>query len=479
MTGPLAPGDYSILPGEEPHQALSSGSLFVDILPSEDLGNSSFVVGDKKRHVAAVIDATRDATRYLSYLDSSGLSLKWTLDTHLHADFVSGGSELSQLTRAKFGSSADAEVSVDHEPLNDKDEIDLGSGKILVLKSPGHTPEHVSYLLQDEKDRPMVLFSGGSLMAGTAARPDLLGPKYTYRLVKEEYITLNKRYAAISSEVAVLPTHIGGSFCGVGSRPIDMTTFGIERQTNRLFLATDPAMFLAAYLSASPFPKYYGIMRPINQGGGLPLGGRVPELTQLSPGEAETLRKRPRTTVIDTREQEEFEREHIPSSLSIPLDGPFSAWTGWLLPAEENILLVAGSRKCSAAAQISLLRIGYDRIKGVLAGGIAAYAGAGYPLSTIPRTTMRGLRRMVENGEALTLLDARNQCEAAENRIPGSVNIPLPDLQGEATARLDPTLPLYVHCQTGFRAGIAASILVRLGFQDVHHVTDGPEGWDR
>ena len=451
----------------------------MDILPSRDLGNSSFVVGDQNRQVAAVIDPTRDTGRYLEHIETAGLSLEWVLETHLHADFVSGGAELARLGGATLGISAEAETKVSHRPLQHGEMVTVGSARITVIKSPGHTPEHVSFLLGTEDGPRRVLFSGGSLMAGTAGRPDLLGPGYTYQLVREEFSTLHERYADLPGALTVFPTHIGGSFCGVGTRPTARTTLGLERRTNPLLRARDHDAFLSAYLSSDPFPSYYRTDRRMNQVGGRPIGREIPDLDGLTPNGVERVRLRPGTTILDIREPAAFDKAHLPMSLSVPIDGAFSAWVGWLRPAGEEFVIVDDSPTDRRAAQIELLRIGYDNLKGHLDGGVAAYARAGYPIATTPRMTMAAVRQAIEGGKALTLVDARNPGEVARGGVPGSVNLPLSRLPAEALMRLDRTLPVYVHCQSGWRAAIAASVLEQLGFPRVVHVVDGPDAWKR
>jgi hydroxyacylglutathione hydrolase len=463
--------------GEEPHRVWAHGGLFVDILPSLDLGNSSFVVGDSRRRVAAVVDATRDAGRYLDQAEEAGLTLKWVLDTHLHADYVSGGSELSQLSGATLGLSAESMTAVPHQPLHDKEELVLGSGVITVLKSPGHTPEHISFLLRDEDGKSRVMFSGGSLMAGTAGRPDLMGPEFTFHLVREEFRTLHERYADLPSSIAVLPTHIGGSFCGVGVRPTVRTSLGLERRTNPLLLTRDPGEFLSAYLSSTPFPKYYRNTRRLNQKGMRPVGREIPALPGLSPEEVEIFRRKHGATVLDIREPRIFEEGHLPRSLSVPVSGAFTAWVGWLRNAQEDFVMVDDGPVTRREAQIALMRTGFDHLEGYLQGGVEAYARAGMSLVTTARTSMREVRRAAENGEAMTILDVRNPNESVVERIPGAVNVPLPDLAEVALAKLDRTVPLFVHCQSGHRAGIAASVLEQLGFPKVVRIVDGPDGW--
>lgn len=465
------------LPGESPRRVWRADGLFVDILPSLDLGNSSFVVGDLHSRQAVVIDATRDVGRYLDALRRSKLSLGWALDTHLHADFVSGGKQLADISGTRFGISAEVEAPFRHVALAEHQSIDLGPGHLTVLRTPGHTPEHISFLLHDAGGDPCVLFSGGSLMAGTAARPDLLGPRYTNSLVSAEYATLHATYRPLPGTVEVLPTHAGGSFCGVGARSVFASTLARERGSNPLFRAKNLAQFFVQYLSDTPFPSYYGEPRTANLAGGKPLDPEIPAVPSLAPSEVEQLRQKPGTTVLDIRPSRAFDTGHIPGALSVPSDGPVSAWVGWLRSSEESFVLVDTGPGVRRVVQIALLRIGYDGLRGYLDGGLDGYSAAGFPLATSGRVPMAAVRKRMESGQALTLLDVRNPSEAAVQHVPGSINIPLPRLEAEAHRALDPTLPVYVHCQSGYRAAIAGSILERIGFEGVVRVTDGPSGW--
>jgi hydroxyacylglutathione hydrolase len=469
--------DAAHLPGETPIRAWRDGDLIVDILPACDLGNSSFLVADRERHTAIVIDPTRDVSRYLAALEHSQLGLRWVLDTHLHADFVSGGKELADLAGAQFGLSDQVAAAFPHDVLPDHGIVELGSTHLTLIRTPGHTPEHVSFLLHDAKGRPRVLFSGGSLMAGTAARPDLLGPHYTNVLVREEFTTLHDRYRSLAGSVAVFPTHAGGSFCGVGARATPRTSLAVERRTNPLIRARNLGAFFAAYLSDQPYPTYYARSRAINLSGGRPLGSVIPELSGLSPTEVERLRRAPGLTILDIRSPKDFEKAHIPGSLSVSSEGPLSAWVGWLRPEDEAFVLVDDDRVARRTAQIGLLRIGYDNQRGYLEGGLPAYIAGGLRTIATPRLSMAGARAEMEKGTPFTLLDVRNPDEAARLHVPGAVNIPLPRLEREADSVLPRDLPVFVHCQTGYRAGIAASLLERMGFGDVRHVTDGPEHW--
>ncbi len=475
--GPTGPGVS--LPEEAPQVAWQRGSLRIELLPSRDLGNSSFVVEDRDRRAAAVIDPTRDTTRYVDRLRRANLRLAWVLDTHLHADFVSGGRELAEREGATFGIDAGAEATFGHRRLRNGETLDVGAGRLSVLRTPGHSPEHISFLLADERGRDVVLFSGGSLMAGSAGRADLLGPERTYGLAREQFVTLHERYAALPGAVAVLPTHAGGTFCGVGGRDASTTTLGRERRTNPLLRAPDLATFLAAYLVPTPFPSYYGLSRTLNRDGGIPGGSEPPSSPALGPADVESLRAGSGVTVLDVRSSEAFDRAHLPGSLSVPGDGPVSAWVGWLRPRGEAFVLVADSVEDRRRVELALFRIGFDGVRGYLDGGTDAYARAGFPLVSTPRASIREVRGALEKGEPIVVLDVRDPSETAESRVPGSLNVPLPQLARGAAARLPPNVPIYVHCEHGYRSGIASSVLEQAGFLQIRHVTDGPGGFAR
>ncbi len=448
------------------------GDLRIDVLPSRDLGNSSFLLLDRRAARAVVVDPTRDVTRYLDAVRQDGLRLDWVLTTHTHADFVSGAAALAERSGARVASGSPAGRGGAHRLLRPGDHLDIGSARVEPIASPGHAPDHVSYLLRDRTGTPRVLLSGGSLMAGTAGRADLGPPGGTYRAALDEFETLHRRFAPLPSGVVVLPTHVGGSFCGVGARSEARTTLGRERASNPLFLARDRAHFLAEYLSGTPFPRYYAGTRRINEDGGTPGEPAPTPGPDVAP---DVPRSAPNGTVwLDVRPSSAFDGGHVPGSISIPAYGAFSGWVGWLFGREDRFLLLGDDPEELRDARIGLSRIGFDHVDTVRAGALGEYLRSGAPIAATPRVSVSEVARRVARGEALTVLDVRNPDEHELGRIPGALGRPLPDLTEASVAGLDRAVPVYVHCQSGRRAGIAASLLERWGFRSVHHVLGGP-----
>ncbi len=476
MTG--SSGQSGFLPGEKPVPVQRDGPRTIYRLPSTDLGNSSFLLADADRGEAVVVDPTRDVGRYVRLAEANSLRIHWVLDTHIHNDFLSGGRELATVSGASFGIGKGSGLSYPHHEFSPHETISWGGGRIVVLPSPGHTPEHVSYLLEDRRGAPWALFSGGSLMVGFASRPDLLGPEMTYPLVREEFRTLHERYRHLPGRLPVYPTHGGGSFCGTAGGDSYATTLSTERRENPLLRARSPSEFLQEYLHPAPFPAYYRRMKAWNQAGRPDLGLDLPMLRGLSPKEVEALGRKEDVTLIDVRSLRDFDRGHIPGSVSLPASGAFSAWAGWLRDPEQGFVIVDASERDRIRTQVGLLRIGYDRILGYLEGGIPAFQEAGGELRRIPAVGMARVRRALEAGEPCLVLDVRNPSEAVAQHVPGSLNIPLPELERRAREELDPRWDIYVHCEVGYRSGVATSLLERLGFSHLYHVQEGPGEWD-
>ena len=345
--------------------AISKGRPELRIIQAPELGNSSFLVADPASGEAVVIDPFRDIERYLVAAEELGVKIGRALDTHIHNDFVSGCRELAAETGAAI------------EPLADGSQVALGRFKLSPLRTPGHTPTHLSYLLSEwgdpragsaehgqEGGLPLALFSGGALMVGTIARTDLFGPHLATHLAIEAFRTLRVRLRDLPDDVAVYPTHGGGSFCGSGGGRETETTMGRERADNP-FLTSDELMpFLARALHQARYPDYYREMAALNTGG-LPLLGRnLPALTRLKPFQVETLVRERGAAIVDIRPARDYDRGHIPGSFNVGLEGPFSAWVGWVIERRRPLVLSGGSSAQQATALRQLLRIGYDRVAG-------------------------------------------------------------------------------------------------------------------
>ncbi len=431
---------------------------------AEELGNASFLVADPDAKVAAVVDPFRDVDPYLTHAEKVGVRVVRALDTHLHNDFVSGAREL------------EAEAGSTIEPLATDEDITLGSITIRALHTPGHTPDHKSYLVMED-GAPKALFSGGAVMVGGTARTDLFGPHLAAHLGLESLRTLQVRLRGLPDEIAVYPTHGSGSFCGISGGAGHETTLGIERRTNPYFTTTEVMQYLARILDQHRYPAYYADMGRLNAQG-MRLIGRHPDPPKkLKVAEVARL-KDEGAAVVDVRRGRDYDKGHIPGSYSIALipGEAFSAWVGWLIDRNRKIVLAGGSDKLHAEAQKQLLRIGFDNIAGALDGGMDAWAAAGRPVSTFETAGIEDMARMIISGEEVTVVDARDDHEWGSGHVPGAMHMYVPDVPHHAED-VPRNAPVAVHCGVGYRAGIAASLLEQAGLTRIIHVNAPFEDW--
>ena len=450
---------------------VDSGAVHVEQWVAGELGNSSYVVVDRDSGEAAVVDPLCDVDRYVDAARTHGWRLSATLDTHVHNDFISGGPNLRALTGSMFAVPDGSGVAGADRLLRDGDEVTVGSLRLRAIHSPGHTPEHLSYLLLGGGGEELALFSGGALMVGTMARPDLLGPSWTYALSRMGRETLQRRLLTLPDELSVLPTHGGGSFCGSASSDVRRTTIGTERRDNPLATAPDLAHFLALHAKQGRYPAYYARMAPRNRTAA-PAAAAI-DVAQLSPEEFAT-HVAGGAVAVDCRAQEDFDTAHVPGSLSVPCDGPFSAWVGWVVDIDAPVVLVAASAAAACDAARQLVRIGFAVPRGWL--DAREWVADGRPTRSVTRCTMGDLAERILDGDHLTVIDVRQDDEWAAGHLPGAVHALAPDLPG-VVAVLDREAPVAVHCATGYRAALGVSMLLRDGLDDVWHVSDGVDAW--
>jgi rhodanese-related sulfurtransferase len=371
---------------------------------------------------------------------------------------------------------ADAGLQFDHQPVRDGDSFLVGDIRLTVLATPGHTPEHVSYLAQDtgRPAEPPVLFSGGSLLVGAISRTDLLGHEHATGLAHQLYRSLHERILPLGDDVVVYPTHGGGSFCtaeaGSGS-----TTIGRERLGNALLALTDPYAFADRLLASMPsYPSYFDHMRALNQRGPRVLG-RLPRLAPLTPHDVQTRHQRGEA-VVDMRSVHDYARGHIRGVFHVELRPAFASWIGWIVPFGTPVVLVADSSEVHDDAVRQLIRIGYDDVPGYLDGGMAAWERAGLPVERVPVLTMREVRARLGRGEPLLVLDVRQAHEWSAGRIPGAELVEAGELP-----RAEPNLPhdhlIATHCVHGQRAASGLSLLERRGYRDLAVISEGVDEW--
>ncbi|MCQ3938108.1 MAG: MBL fold metallo-hydrolase [Chloroflexi bacterium] len=445
---------------------------FIKPFVDTGLGNSAYLIGSHETKKGILIDPLRDVDRYLSAASELGLTLTHVLDTHLHADFVSGNREIAHQTGAVIGASAEAKVGFDHQPLTEDSVIDLGAFQIRVMSTPGHTPEHISFLiLEPDGKTPSALFSGGALIVGGAARTDLLTPELTQPLARHLYHTIHEKLLKLPDALEVFPTHGAGSFCVAPASSDRTTTIGRERKTNALAQPQSEEEFVKRALTGLPsYPTYYKYMREINQRGAKILGG-VPVLKPLSAGEVKAMLD-DGVVVLDVRHNKPFGEGHIPNSYGIRHDAPLTTWAGWLIPFGSRILLVAESADHRLSATRQLIRIGYDNLVGYLDGGIEAWARE-YPVETIPSMDARELRERLNE---VMLVDVRQRAEWDAGHIPGAIHF-----EGGRIAWEDLPFPhdkpLAIQCASGNRSMSAISVLRRRGYRNVIQVEGGITKW--
>ena len=419
------------------------------------LGDQTYLLTHEGKGV--LVDPQRDIDRFLTAAAERDVELRFVLETHLHNDYVSGGEQAALRTGAELVLPAAAAAAYPHTPAFHLEDIKADGLVLRPIHTPGHTPEHTSYLVLVDGE-PVALFSGGSLLVASAGRPDLLGTARARTLAKLQYGSLH-RLAGLPRDVALYPTHGEGSFCSATNAGRYTSTIGDELDTNPLLATGDQERFADQLLAAPmPIPAFYQYMGPANTLGVPPMPPiAVPELTVADlPGHAQ---------VVDVRDRAAQSAGLLPGSVGIELADDFGSWAGWLLPYQTPIVLVAEPDQDVTGAVTQLAQIGIDTVRGV----VRDLAGA-----ATTRYGLLGLRafgaRLAD--PAVQVLDVRMPHERDEGRLPGAVERFLPDLVTEGIPDLlDPARPVLIACASGRRAAIAASLLARAGYQSA--ILDG------
>jgi glyoxylase-like metal-dependent hydrolase (beta-lactamase superfamily II)/rhodanese-related sulfurtransferase len=434
----------------------------VEVFVTDGLGDSSYLVrsGDE----AALVDPQRDAWRFLRAAERTGARIRAVLETHVHNDYVSGAQEVRAAIGAEIVAPATGGYRFPHRPAAEGDEVRVGDLRLVAMATPGHTPEHLAWLAHEGgASTPRAVFTGGSLLVGSAGRTDLLGPELTGELAHAQFGSI-RRLAALPDEVEVLPTHGAGSFC-VAAMPATRrtTTIGQERRDNLLLRAGDEDAFTEELRSeVMAWPVYYRHMAPINRAGATVLG----HLPAVPAGPPQFLAERARAGawVVDGRDRDAFAAAHVPGSVNIELNAGFASYVGWMLPFDAPLLLVLPDPQDRSIEEATsqLVRIGWQRLEGHLSGGIDAWRASGGELRSYQTATVEQLCEATLRGEQPLVLDVRQPLEWAWGTIPGSEQVFVADLPGRLDS-LPHEDPVWVICSNGHRAAIAASLLDRAG----------------
>ncbi len=444
----------------------------------DDLGCASYLIGDEEAGIAAVVDPKLEIDEYLALARYLGVSIEHVLETHTHADHVSGHGRLAAATGATIHIHRAAQPDYAHEPFDDGWELELGALRVRALHTPGHRPEHTAFLLLDTArgdDAPWAVLSGDSLFVGDVARPDLAvdreeGARGVFRSLRERLLSL-------PPEVELWPGHLGGSMCGGPGMDLKVSsTIGFERAHNATLAIDDEDEFVRAALSTlGPQPPNFRNIVAVNRG---PLEQDGAEPQPLAPRQLERQRAAG-ALVVDVRTELQFDEAHIPDAVCITaLRAGFGTKLAWLADPDHDVLFVGRDDADGRRAAALAVAVGVTRIAGYLHGGMTAWREEKGAVATTRRVSVPELHEAWRRG-GVQVLDVRERSEWLAGHLPGAVHVPYHDLH-ELPDAIDPAAPLAVICTSGQRASTAASLAQRLGAGDVWHVVDGGVGtWGR
>ena len=436
------------------------------------LSHASYVIGSGG--IAAVVDPQRDAGIYIEDALRHGLQIEHVIETHLHADFISGHNELAALTGARIYLGAEAGAKFPHVPVRDGDEVRFGDCVLRFLETPGHTPESISIVVTDlERSRePYAVLTGDTLFIGDVGRPDLSPHHTPQQLAALLYDSLHTKLLTLPDEVLVYPAHGAGSLCGRQMSNEKSSTIGQQRVSNFALQAKSREEFVHLLTSELPErPGYFALDAEINRSGAAPLADLEPP-PGLAPRELEA-RSQAGALVLDTRPAAQFGGGHIPGAVHIGLVGQYASWAGRLIGLDREIVLVAEDHGAMLDSWVRLARVGMERVTGYLEGGMAAWFGEGLPVASLGQITVQDLQGELEH---VQLVDVRQPGEWEQGHIAEAVSKPLPKLV-QSLDGLDRERPVAVHCKSGYRSSIAASLLRREGFREVVNVIGGFDAW--
>ncbi len=426
---------------------------------TEGLGDSTHVLAHEG--VAVVVDPQLDFDRFVAVVEESGAEPRFVVETHVHNDYLSGGLALSRRLGAELVFPAGAAPVFRHRPAFHHEDLDAGPFALRPIHTPGHTPEHLSYLVLVD-DRPVAVFSGGSLLVGSAGRSDLLGVERAETLARLQYGSVS-RLAELPDGVGLYPTHGAGSFCTVTRAGTDSSTIGEERRANPVLSHDTEESFVGAHLTGLvPYPAYYARMAPANL-----RGAEAPESFEVASLTVDELENLVDAVVVDARPGPDFAKAHFPGSISIELRDDFGVWAGWVISNDSTLALVMNPEQSLEEAMRQLTRIGLDQVAGVLRWrGDTEAATASFRTVGVEEFAAAVM-------EGAQILDTRAPDEWERGVIAESILAYVPDVAEETPADIDPDREVWVACASGYRAGISASLLERRGIEPVLLATGG------
>jgi len=441
----------------------------------EKIAHSSYLVAGKR--TCAIVDPERNVDVYINAARDLDMRITHVIETHLHADFISGHLDLEDRTDATIYAPRSAKCAFDHVPVSEGDSIEIEDVRLDVLETPGHTPEHVSYILTDtaRAEKPVCVLTGDTLFVGDVGRPDLF-PGKAEKLAEKLYGSLHEKLLKLPDYCEVLPAHGAGSLCGRSMGAKWRSTIGYERRFNPALRIRSREKFVQSLTShMPPAPDHFARCSGVNAAGPN-LVRRSKEPEGLEPPEFIERTRARGAVVVDVRSYDAYGGQHVPNSLSLPLAGNFATFAGWVIPENARMFIVAEDNDQVDSAIRWLRRVGLDRVVGYLDGGTSAWVRQGYPTAHIEQLSPEEVNAAASGGSTITLVDVRAASEFEASHIEGAINIPAPDLRSRHH-ELDSSYPVLLMCSSGQRSSLAASILERNGFEDLRNAAGGYTGY--
>ncbi|HVF55923.1 MAG TPA: MBL fold metallo-hydrolase [Pyrinomonadaceae bacterium] len=442
------------------------------------LAHASYLIGSDGE--AAVVDPQRDVDEYIAAAAAENLRIRYVIETHLHADFVSGHKELAARTGAEVVFCHRAGAAFPHRAVRDGDELKIGKVVLRIMETPGHTPESISVLVNDADavGEPQKVLTGDTLFIGDVGRPDLAGARgYTTEMMAGMlYDSLHEKLLALDDSTEVFPAHGAGSMCGRNISKETSSTIGQQRRFNYALAPMTKDEFVRVLTTDLPeAPAYFSHDAEVNRAGAVALT----ELSPARPLAAEEVAALAAAghVVLDVRSAEEFGAGHIPGALNVGLSGQFASWAGSLVEPRARLIIVAESDEQVGEAALRLARVGLENVRGYLRGGMKAWTESGREAARVRQISVGELKQLLDEEPSLQLLDVRRPAEYASGHAPRAVSVPLSTRLAERFPALDTARPLAVICAGGYRSSAATSLLAQNGFQHLLNVTGGTGAW--
>jgi len=436
----------------------------------EKIAHSSYIVAGSE--TCAVVDPSRDVDLYIKEAEKLGVKITHILETHLHADFLSGHIELAEKTGATMYFPKSGEAKFDHVSLEEGDKFKVEDMEFEIIETPGHTPEHITYILRDlsRSEDPLGIFCGDTLFVGDVGRPDLF-PDRKEELANKLYDSLFNKILKLPDFVEVYPAHGAGSLCGKAMGAKYRSTIGYERKHNPVLQNKNIDKFVKSLTEDMPeVPDHFARCSALNAQGPLPIY-KLPELKKMEAGEFYEKAIQEDIFVLDTRSYSGFGGQHVPKSYNIDFISNLPTFAGWVLPQDKKILLVAEDKQRAKESALWLYRVGIDKVIGYIDGSMKSWLTKGYQTSSVPQVHPSTVDKYKNNSNYI-IVDSRDKKAYEENHVEGSVNIPSPDLRTRYT-ELDKDKNIIIYCNSGARSSLGASILKSKGFENICNLGGG------